>query len=159
MPKDDPLKAALARLVSEAQEPWGQLQGETPELLNHYTDISGLIGICSSRSLWGTHLQFMNDASDLAHAWKLMLSVLADTRALAQSPAQIELIDEIGRAISSQWAVYPDFYSVSFCADGDPLGSDAVTDRWAAGTRPGSRRAAWSAHRRRSRSHRASSIV
>jgi len=81
-----------------------------------------MIGICSSRSLWGTHLQFTNDASELAHAWKLMLSVLADTRAQAQSPEQVELIDEIGRAISSQWAVYPDFYSVSFCADRGLLG-------------------------------------
>ena len=120
--RDDPLEAALAGIVSDALEQWEQLQGETPALLYHYTDVAGLIGICSSGALWGTNLRFMNDASELAHSWRLMLSVLADARPQAHSRAQLELIDEIERAISSQWTGYPDFYSVSFCADGDLLG-------------------------------------
>lgn len=97
------------------------MQGETPDILYHYTDVAGLIGICSSGSLWGTNLRFMNDASELAHSWQLMLGVLADARTEARSRAQIELIDEIERAISSQRAGNPDFYSVSFSANGDLL--------------------------------------
>ncbi len=107
--RDDPLEAALTGIVSDALEQWEQLQGETPTLLYHYTDVAGLIGICSSGALWGTNLRFMNDASELAHSWKLMLSVLAEARPQAHSRAQIELIDEIERAISSQRTGNPDF--------------------------------------------------
>jgi hypothetical protein len=117
----DPLGAALAGLVSDAVEEWDRVQGDTPDLLYHYTDVAGLIGICSSRSLWATNLRFVNDAQELAHAWSLMLDVLAEARAQATVPAQVELIEEIERATSSQWAGYPDFYSVSFTADGDLL--------------------------------------
>jgi hypothetical protein len=117
----DALETSLASIVSEAVAEWDRIQGDTPDLLFHYTDVSGLIGICSSRSLWATNLRFMNDARELAHAWKLMHDVLAEARAKARSPAQRELIEEIDRAMSVQGDGYPDFYSVSFGTKGDLL--------------------------------------
>lgn len=119
--QDDPLETALAKIVGDAVSQWDRVQGDTPELLYHYTDVSGLIGICSSGSLRGTNLRFMNDASELSHSRSLMLQVLGDTRAQASSPAQIELIDEIERVVARQWSGHPDFYSVSFSANGDLL--------------------------------------
>ncbi|MFQ5948420.1 MAG: DUF2971 domain-containing protein [Acidimicrobiia bacterium] len=117
----DPLDAALAGIVSDALAEWDRIQGDTPDLLYHYTDVAGLIGICSSRSLWATNLRFMNDAKELAHSRKLMLDVLAEAKAQVRLPAQLEVIEEIERMTSAQWAGYPDFYSVSFCANGDLL--------------------------------------
>ncbi|MEE9205724.1 MAG: DUF2971 domain-containing protein [Acidimicrobiia bacterium] len=118
---DDPLEAALTGSVSDALAEWDRLQGDTPDLLYHYTNVTGLIGICSSRSLWATNLRFVNDAKELTHAWKLMRDVLAEARAQAKVPAQLELIDEIERRTSAQWAGYPDFYSASFSVNGDLL--------------------------------------
>ncbi len=63
----------------------------------------------------------MNDARELAHAWKLMHDVLAEAKMQAGLPAQLELIEEIERRTSAQGAGYPDFYSVSFGANGDLL--------------------------------------
>ena len=117
----DPLEAALAGIVSDALAEWDRIQGDTPDLLYHYTDVAGLIGICSSRSLWATNLRFMNDAKELAHPRKLILDVLAELKAQARFPAQLEIIEEIERAISAEWVGYPDFYSVSFTANGDLL--------------------------------------
>lgn len=117
----DLLDAALARIVSDALAEWDRIQGDTPDLLYHYTDVAGLIGICSSGSLWATNLRFMNDARELAHARRLMRDVLADAKAKAALPAQLELIVEIERRISIQGGGYPEFYSVSFGANGDLL--------------------------------------
>ena len=118
---EDPLEVALAGIVADALAEWDRIQGDTPDVLYHYTDVAGLIGICSSRSLWATNLRFMNDAKELAHSWKLVLDVLAEAKSRAKVPAQLELIEEIQRTTSAQWAGYPDFYAVSFSADGDLL--------------------------------------
>ena len=117
----DPLEFALAGSLADALEGWNELQGDTPALLYHYTDVAGLIGICASRSLRATNLRFMNDAKELSHAWKLMREVLAEAKEQATLPAQFDLIDEIEQATSTEWAGYPDFYSVSFTANGDLL--------------------------------------
>jgi hypothetical protein len=117
----DPLEFALAGSLADALEGWNELQGDTPALLYHYTDVAGLIGICASRSLRATNLRFMNDAKELSHAWKLMRDVLAEAKEQATLPAQLDLIDEIERATSTEWAGYPNFYSVSFTANGDLL--------------------------------------
>ena len=117
----DPLDAALSGIVADALSDWDRIQGDAPDLLYHYTDVAGLIGICSSGSLWATNLQFMNDAKELAHSWKLMLAVLAEAKDKAGLPAQIELIEEIERTAMAGWAGYPDFYATSFTANGDLL--------------------------------------
>lgn len=117
----DLLDAALARIVSDALAEWDRIQGDTPDLLYHYTDVAGLIGICSSGSMWATNLRCMNDARELAHARKLMHDVHAEAKTKAALPAQRELIEVIESRISVQGGGYPDFYSVSFGANGDLL--------------------------------------
>jgi hypothetical protein len=36
-------------------------------LLYHYTDQSGLLGILDSKSIWATHIRYLNDASEFIH--------------------------------------------------------------------------------------------
>jgi hypothetical protein len=117
----DPVDAALSTIVADALSDWDRVQGDAPDLLYHYTDVAGLIGICSSGSLWATNLRFMNDAKELAHSWKLMLKVLAEAKDKAGFPAQLELIEEIERTAVAGWVGYPDFYATSFTANGDLL--------------------------------------
>ncbi len=117
----DPLEAALSAIVADALADWNRIQGEAPDLLYHYTDVAGLIGICSSGALWATNLRFMNDAKELAHSWKLMLRVLGEAKDKAAFPAQLELIEEIERTAAAGWVGYPDFYATSFTANGDLL--------------------------------------
>ncbi|MEE8407757.1 MAG: DUF2971 domain-containing protein [Acidimicrobiia bacterium] len=117
----DPLDSALSTIVDDALSDWDRIQGDAPDLLYHYTDVVGLIGICSSGSLWATNLRFMNDAKELAHSRKLMLKVLAEAKDKAGFPAQLELIEEIERTAMAGWVGYPDFYATSFTANGDLL--------------------------------------
>lgn len=59
-----------------------------PGPLYHYTDSSGLLGIIKSRTLWATHVQYLNDSSEFIYARGLMKEVVAEAAegALPGSP-------------------------------------------------------------------------
>jgi hypothetical protein len=38
------------------------------QILYHYTDANGLLGIVKSRELWATHILHLNDSSEYSHA-------------------------------------------------------------------------------------------
>ncbi len=40
----------------------------TPEILYHYTNESGLLGILQSRHLWATAIEYLNDSAELVYA-------------------------------------------------------------------------------------------
>jgi hypothetical protein len=40
------------------------LQQPIPEVLYHYTNQEGLLGVVTSASLWATHISYMNDAME-----------------------------------------------------------------------------------------------
>jgi len=44
---------------------------QPPEILHHYTDAGGLLGIAKGRQLWATHIRYMNDAREFIHAMDL----------------------------------------------------------------------------------------
>ena len=39
-------------------------------LLYHYTGQKGLEGILGSKSIWATHVKFLNDESEFVHGWE-----------------------------------------------------------------------------------------
>jgi hypothetical protein len=49
---------------------------DDPELLYHYTDAKGLHGILTSGELWATEARYLNDASELEYAFRLLDEVI-----------------------------------------------------------------------------------
>ena len=49
---------------------------KTPETLYHYTDAAGLLGIVTSGTVWATHYEYLNDASELKYAVGVMKGVV-----------------------------------------------------------------------------------
>lgn len=47
------------------------------ELIYHYTDGAGLLGILGSKSIWCTHLSYLNDASEHKYAWSIYSDLLS----------------------------------------------------------------------------------
>ena len=43
-----------------------------PERLYHYTTADGLLGILESRTVWATHINYLNDKHELHHAEKVL---------------------------------------------------------------------------------------
>lgn len=51
---------------------------QTPQTpLVHYTSAAGLQGILNSKSLWATHIRFLNDSKEFVHAVELALAHLS----------------------------------------------------------------------------------
>lgn len=49
-----------------------------PQLLYHYTTLSGVLGIARSHSLWLTKIQYLNDTRELRHALDLAKQVISE---------------------------------------------------------------------------------
>jgi len=50
---------------------------EQPErVLYHYTSISGMMGIVSSKVLWASEIRYLNDAAELKHLQQLVVNVV-----------------------------------------------------------------------------------
>jgi hypothetical protein len=64
-----------------------------PELVYHYTDAAGLLGIISSGTLWATDIEFLNDAQELTYA---RATVLDELRARADEIAPPDTGSEDG---------------------------------------------------------------
>jgi len=99
---------------------WREIQGNPPEIIYHYTNVEGLVGIISSGALWATDLRFVNDATELDHALESMLSAVGRARERFSSPAQLMLLDRLAAVIANKEG-FPSVHSVSFSANGDLL--------------------------------------
>jgi hypothetical protein len=49
---------------------------ERPEKVYHYTDAAGLLGIVTDGTVWATHYEYLNDASEFKYAVGVMKSVI-----------------------------------------------------------------------------------
>lgn len=124
-----------------------QIDGEladmptAPDIVYHYTDQSGLIGILQTKELWCTHIACLNDASEYTFAKKLYCEMLV---ALAQDQSQEqrmrdyaswvkELLDQEDAEQDNESASVPNCYVTSFSEAEDDL------SQWRAYTKTGSR--------------------
>jgi hypothetical protein len=115
-----------------------------PELLYHYTDQKGLLGILQNKCIWATHLRYLNDTSEGKIVSQIVLDELnsrlnsdAMMQFFGMSPikrsGKIECEDEEifnqGVTISS-WVTSQDVFVTSFSAEGNLLSQwRAYSDR------------------------------
>lgn len=68
------------------------LEAGPPEILYHYTRGEMLLRMVTERSLFATHLNYMNDASELTYASKLVEHLLEITRSITTDEVELELL-------------------------------------------------------------------
>jgi hypothetical protein len=89
-----------------------------PPKLYHYTDVGGLLGIIQSHTLWATHVDHLNDSSEVQYARRLVIGMLAEMESEAA---------DIPRAILARaretfdLVAATDVYVVCLCEQGDLL--------------------------------------
>ncbi len=117
---DDAIAAEIDAISIARLDLWREIQGDPPEIIYHYTNAEGLVGIISSGALWATDLRFVNDATELDHALGSMLSAVGRARDKFSRPAQLMLLDRLAAVIALKEG-FPSVHSISFSADGDLL--------------------------------------
>jgi hypothetical protein len=82
-------------------------------IIYHYTTISGLIGIVTSRELWASDSQFLNDGTELSYARDIFFS---EVQKLGLAPLEDGGYKVAGRSLE-QFRMF----IACFCEDGDLL--------------------------------------
>ena len=96
-----------------------------PDLLWHYTDAGGLLGIVTGERLWATQTSFLNDATEMAYGVDLVTKALAsyDLAPLEEGTARFlaDLFDRNRTSLPTWLDKDLEVYVTCFCADGDLL--------------------------------------
>jgi hypothetical protein len=108
------VKQMQDELISSDSAPWVKAK---PEVIYHYTDVSGAQGILKESVLYATDLRFMNDAGELQYARHLIKKVLVAERKACTSSIR-DYLDVMSLALE---IVNMRFYACCFCEDGDLL--------------------------------------
>jgi hypothetical protein len=91
-----------------------------PELLHHYTDHDGLIGIIESGALWATHIDYLNDETEIRYVRDLMGALAERIRQeFGDDWAAGVVCDAVAALAISELS--PDTFVASLCDDGDNL--------------------------------------
>ena len=72
-----------------------------PDMLWHYTNAAGFLGILRSGKLWATHTDYLNDASEMRYAKRLLLNAVSDSRSSAQNDEEHEMLNNFCNCIGS----------------------------------------------------------
>ncbi len=66
------------------------LNRQPPEILYHYTTQTGLLGMVTSREIWASHMQYLNDVREFLHA------IAVTKEELSKMALEPNLKDEVG---------------------------------------------------------------
>lgn len=89
---------ALARLVDGFLE---DQAAAPPDILWHYTNAAGFLGICRSGKLWATNTEYLNDASELRYARHLILREINAARPKVAVREEHEMLNLFCDCLSS----------------------------------------------------------
>lgn len=68
---------------------------EPGDLLCHYTDLQGLLGIITDHDLRLTHSLYLNDAEEMVHGYKAAEKVIGDAKSAKNDPMWIDYLDQL----------------------------------------------------------------
>jgi hypothetical protein len=95
-------------------------EASVPEILYHYTNSAGLLGIIKSKTLWATHVRFLNDESEVRYSRKLLGTVVERFEREYEGNTHAEAVFSlVGLLVDSPTS--PDTFAASMCANGDLL--------------------------------------
>lgn len=95
------------------------LDRQPPDVLYHYTTEAGLLGIVSSKEIWASHTQYLNDVREFRHAIEIVVEELSNMKPEPHHREHISLLGEMEEAISGIESI--NVCVCSFSAAGDVL--------------------------------------
>lgn len=102
----------IRKLILMPEEHYKQ---ESTDLVFHYTNLSGLIGIIESQCLWATNLYFLNDRNEYKHGMNIIKKVMESIKT-QENESILHAISVVLNEISEV-----DRYVTCFSKEGDSL--------------------------------------
>jgi hypothetical protein len=106
---------------------WAILHERSRDVLWHYTNAAGLLGILESNQLWFTDASFMNDASEMSYAVELTKQIVGERLEKETTHVIQEYFEAIVNALMSQrdnrrtFGIFSPAFVCSFCEEPDSL--------------------------------------
>ena len=123
--KDKFLSSALRDIRDKWDDSWVQYHTERiPDIVYHYTDARGIVGIVQSNSLWASNAVFLNDASELIYLQNVVPAVIEELRTRYTDRHALSFITSFESwvpIVTSGPGNMAEPYVACFCADGDLL--------------------------------------
>jgi hypothetical protein len=95
-------------------------QGKSPpDMLWHYTNATGLLGILKSGKLWATNTEYLNDASELRYARHLVWQSINKMRSKTMGSREDDVLDILAESIGRR--LNRPVFVVSLSAEKDEL--------------------------------------
>jgi Protein of unknown function (DUF2971) len=109
--------------VDAGIERWeARWSGGAPDLIYHYTDAAGFVGIVERNELWSTDAGFLNDSTELVYIDEILAEVIAELRVrYATDGVVLGLIQEVERQYRVTIGNLFDVYVSCFCERRDQL--------------------------------------
>lgn len=114
------LDATLETLRESLYSSLKTTQPEPPELLFHYTNSGGMLGILNTSRLWATNFRFLNDASEVAYGVALFESIIKERLADTKKDIISEFLGRTLRTANAFDGIF-DCYITCFCEHDDLL--------------------------------------
>jgi len=99
---------------------WESMHRQPPDVLYHYTNSQGLIGILKDKDIWASNVCFLNDSKELIHGRNKIADVLTGAlKGRSKGPVFKFLNDCLERLKAGE--MEEDVYAACFCTEGDVL--------------------------------------
>src|SRR6267378_5669158 len=121
---DSSIRESAERTGKEVRHRW-LTTNKPPDVLYHYTDASGLLGILESKELWATNIYFLNDSSELHYSLDLINRCFDQRLGKNQNAVYVELLAQ-AKTILLIFKSTVDAFVVCFCA------KDNLLSQWQA---------------------------
>jgi len=72
------IKKKLQTLAIDMEYEFQKNLTPAPDLLYHYTDANGLLGILESKEIFLTQSDYLNDSSELIHGWEITKKIIGN---------------------------------------------------------------------------------
>lgn len=111
------------RLVDTARDLDRQLleyQQEVPQTLYHYTTTVGMVGILGTQRLWVTHAGFLNDSTELLHAYSVVEYALREEENSTDSEG-VKTLCMRARSVIDPFGGPQELFVACFCTKSDLL--------------------------------------
>jgi hypothetical protein len=86
--------------------------------LYHYTESAGFYGILSNKTMWATHIQFLNDSSEFHHALKMILNRINQAIDENSDGHIVKMLLAIKKLVGN---IVPNTFIISFSENRDVL--------------------------------------
>jgi hypothetical protein len=107
-------------VYSKLCDKWKSFHSNPPEILYHYTNRVGLVGILSNNNIWACNFKELKDETEFTYSCELVLSVLKKVKSKCESEIVTDFIERLEYAFNWYMVNY-NIYVACFCGDGNSI--------------------------------------